>query len=360
MRIAQIVPGLRPHDAVSTDSLRMTAVLRAAGHEVTTFAWQAEGVDEPVLDPATLADWVRSPDDILVYHYCTGIEAILDLFRRVKARRVVRYHNITPPGFFRGWAPGYVAACTAGRAQIEKFARLKCELYLGDSTYNNQDFIAVGVDPERCSVLPPFHACEDLLGRAPDYRRIPNVAGAPLLLMIGRIAPNKGLLELVDALEACRSQVDPGTHLLVFGKLDPNLAVYGDALRARIEERGLVGNVTIIGDAGDEELKAGLAAATALVMLSGHEGFCVPLVEAMALGAPVVAYASSAVPETLGDAGLLWDDRDPALFAASIQRLHADTALRAALRQRGSERYSAHFAPAVLERRLIEIFARFS
>jgi len=99
--------------------------------------------------------------------------------------------------------------------------------------------------------------------------------------------------------------------------------------------------------------------ATALVMLSAHEGFCVPVVEALALGTPVIAYGSSALPETIGDAGLVWEDRDPALIAAAVARLHADADLRAQLRERGKARYAERFAPAVLERDLLAAFSRF-
>ncbi len=359
MRIAMLAPGLRPHDAVSNDCLQMAEVLRRHGHEVTQFAWHAEHIAEPVADPATLETWVRSPDDVVVYHYCTGIDAAIDILRRVRARRVVRYHNITPPGFFRGWSPAYVATCVNGREQIATLARLRCDLYLGASAFNNGDFIDAGVDPARCLALPPFHVAEKLLAASADYRRVPRVSGAPLLLMVGRIAPNKGYLELADALAACRAGVADGAHLLVYGKLDSNLAGYGQAFHARIEEHGLREHVTVIGDAGDAELRAGFAAATALVMLSAHEGFCVPVVEALALGTPVIAYASSALPETLGDAGLLWESRDPALIAAAIARVHADADLRERLRERGQARYAATFAPAVLERGLLAAFSRF-
>lgn len=360
MRIAMLAPGLRPHDAVSNDCLQMVEVLRSNGHDVTLFAWHAERIEEPVSDPATLEAWVRSPRDVVIYHYCTGVDAAVGLMRRVRARRVVRYHNITPPGFFRGWSPGYVAACETGRAEIAKFARMQCDLYLGDSAYNNDDFIDAGVDPSRCAVVPPFHECERLLAQEPDYGRIPKVAGAPLLLMVGRIAPNKGYLELVDALAACRTAVAEEAHLLVFGKLDPNLASYGEAFHARIDEHGLRKNVTIIGDGGDAELRAGFAAATALVMLSAHEGFCVPVVEALALSTPVIAYASSAIPGTLGDAGLLWESRDPALVAAAVGRVHADKDLRAFLRERGRHRYDSVFAPDVLQRGLLDALSRFA
>lgn len=356
MRIAVLVPGLAPHDAVSNDALGMSAVLRHLGHEVGVFTPHARGVAEPALAPDTIEDWLRSPDDVVLYHYCVGWDFPLALFRRTRARRILRYHNITPPEFFAGWSPGYEAACIEGRAQLDAYAALGCELYLGDSPYNIEDFTGRGVDAARCAVVAPFHEVEQLLSLTPDARRIP--AGAPLLLMIGRISPNKGYLELVDALAATVAGGLADAHLLVIGKLDPNLASYGDALRARIAERGMQAHVTWLQDANGAELRAACAQAGALVMLSRHEGFCVPLVEAMAIGTPVVALASSAMPSTLGDAGLLWpEDADPWLVAASVARVHADDALRETLRARGRARYAQVFAPERLTARLAAVLA---
>jgi len=357
-RIAILTPGLSAHDAVSNDARGMAHALRADGHEVALFARSAHGVDETVHAPQDLDRWLASPADVVIYHYCVGWDFALALLGRVRARRVIRYHNITPPEFFEGWSPGYVAACAEGRAQLDAFAAMGCELYLGDSPYNIEDFSVRGVPPERCAVLPPFHEIEALAALAPDARRIP--AGAPLLLMIGRIAPNKGYLELVDALAACRAGIAPDAHLLLIGKLDPNLSAYGDALRARIAERGVATHLTWLADANGAELRAACARADALVMLSRHEGFCVPLVEAMALGTPVVALASSAVPWTLGEAGITWESADPWLVAASAARIGADAALRDELRARGRARYERVFAPAVLAAGLRTVMARFT
>src|SRR5690606_17446024 len=123
-------------DAVSNDVRGMTAVLREDGHEVAVFAASAQGVDEDVRPPERLHEWLTHRDDVLVYHYCVGWDVALDAMRKTRARRVVRYHNVTPPEFFVDWSPGYVAACEAGRAQLDDFAKLHCELYLGDSPYN--------------------------------------------------------------------------------------------------------------------------------------------------------------------------------------------------------------------------------
>lgn len=359
MRIAVLVPGLRAYDAVSNDARQMAVALRGQGHEVALFAMEAHGVDEPVLSHEALADWITSPRDVVIYHFCTAWDFPLELFRHIRARRVVRYHNVTPPGFFRGWSDGYVSACGNGRKQIAAFARLGCELYLGCSPFNLEDFAAEGVDAARMAVLAPFHPVEALAATAPDARRMPDNGGAPLLLMVGRIVPNKSYLELAEALAACVREVDGQSHLLLIGKLAPALASYGEAFWQRVDQLGLRERVTLIDDADGPTLRAAYAAATALVMLSAHEGFCVPVIEALALGTPVVAYGSSAIPWTLGDAGLIWDDRDAHLVAASVGRIYADPALREHLLERGRARYRDAFAPVVLERELAAVMRRF-
>ncbi|HEY0232370.1 MAG TPA: glycosyltransferase family 4 protein [Dokdonella sp.] len=352
-----LVPGLAPFDAVSNDTLGMTAALRRRGHEVAVFAPHARGVDEPILAPAAIDDWLRSPQDVLLYHYCVGWDFPLALFQRTRARRIVRYHNITPPAFFADWSEGYVAACAEGRGQLDAYAAMNCDLYLGCSPYNLEDFTARGVDPARCALLPPFHEVEQLRALSSDAQRLPE--GSPLLLMVGRLAPNKAHFALIDALAALKAQ-QPRAHLLSLGKLDPNLSRYGDALDARIHERGVAAETTLLQDAGGAELRAAYEHADVLLMLSEHEGFCVPLIEAMALGTPVIARASSALPWTLGDAGLLFESADPHLIAAAVLRLQADAELRETLRERGRARYAELFLPAVLERGLHAIMQRFA
>ncbi|MET0226841.1 MAG: glycosyltransferase family 4 protein [Dokdonella sp.] len=356
MRIGVLVPGLAAHDAVSNDTLGMTAALRRLGHEVAVFAPHARGVDEPILAPAAVGDWLRSPQDVLLYHYCVGWDFPLALFQRTRARRILRYHNITPPAFFADWSEGYVTACAEGRGQLDAYAAMNCELYLGCSPYNLEDFSVRGVDPARCALLPPFHQVEQLRGLQADAQRLP--AGSPLLLMVGRLAPNKAHFALVDALAALKLQ-QPRAHLLSLGKLDPNLSRYGDALEARIHERGVAAETTLLQDANGAELRAAYERADALLMLSEHEGFCVPLIEAMALGTPVIARASSALPWTLGNAGLLWESADPHLIAAAVLRLRTDRELRETLRERGRARYAERFAPSVLERDLHAVLQRF-
>lgn len=350
MRVALLVPELTRHDAVSNDARGMASALRRHGHEVALFAQHARDGDDGVLPPEDVPRWLDSRDDVLIYHYCVGWDFALELMRTTRARRVVRYHNVTPPEFYDGWSQAHVAACAHGRAQLDAFASLACDLYLGDSPYNLEDFTARGVPAHACAVLPPFHEIEHLAMLDADPRRIP--AAAPLLLLVGRLAPNKGHLDLVDALAACVAAGATEPHLLLVGKLDPQLSAYGEALNERIVAHGLGARVTVLSDADGPELRAAFERATALLMPSRHEGFCVPLVEAMALGTPIVALGSSAIPWTVGDAGLVWEAPDAALFAASVLRIERDPELRAQLRDRGRARYAGMFSPPVLEQGL--------
>jgi glycosyltransferase involved in cell wall biosynthesis len=110
------------------------------------------------------------------------------------------------------------------------------------------------------------------------------------------------------------------------------------ALHRYVADLGLTGAVTFTGHAGDDAVAAAYAKADVLVVTSEHEGFGVPVVEAMAAGLPVVAFERGALPEVLGDAGVLVSDKNPYALAASVHALVADRPRRAALAETGRRR----------------------
>lgn len=361
MNIGVLVPVLSDKDAVGADALEMAAALERLGHRVRVFAETTIGSVGKTSKPAALADFVRSPDDLAIYHFSYGWPRALALLRALRCRRIVRYHNITPPQFFEGYSPEYVAACTSGRAEIAPLAGLGCELYLAASAFNAEDFLDAGVDAARSAVLPPFNRIDRLLHAHADLALLDRYkSGATTWLSVGRLAPNKGHLDLVDAFAAYRAAYDASARLIVVGRADPRLSRYTDAVRALIDARGVAGAVHFQSDVDDGELKAAYLVADALICLSEHEGFCVPVVEAMALGTPVVGHAAGAIPATAGDAALLWEDGDPYLYAASVARLREDAALRRVLRERGLARVRDAFSTQTLTRTLGEILGRFA
>lgn len=356
MKAAILLPVLAGRDAVGNDALAMARLLREQGIETRVFCDSAHGVDETTHAPAGLPDFAGGPDDLVIYHFSVGWPIALDLLRRVRGFRVVRYHNITPPAFFAGTSRIYETACARGRAEIPDVARLGCELYVGASRYNLDELHEHGVPAERGAVLAPFHRIGHLIDAQADLGLLDELSdGAHNVLMVGRIAPNKAHPELVDAFAAYVDAYGDPARLLIVGKSDPGLIAYSDTIRERIAQHRLGDRVWWLESVDEAQLKAAYLASHAFMTLSRHEGFCVPLVEAMALGVPVVAHGSSAIPETIAGGGLVWDEVDPWLYAASLSRLAADAPFRNGLRAAAHTRYEQTYASDVLRERFLAL-----
>jgi glycosyltransferase involved in cell wall biosynthesis len=161
-------------------------------------------------------------------------------------------------------------------------------------------------------------------------------AGGARWLSVGRIAPNKAIEDTIAALMVTRRHDDPAATLLIIGK--PATSSYADALYRHVASLGLSDAVTFGGHASDATVAAAYAQADVLVVTSAHEGYCVPVVEAMTVGLPVVAFRQGALPEVLGAAGVLVDSRDPYALAATIATVVRDAPLRARLAEQAVQR----------------------
>jgi glycosyltransferase involved in cell wall biosynthesis len=150
--------------------------------------------------------------------------------------------------------------------------------------------------------------------------------GGADLLFVGKVSPHKAPHDLVKMLAVYRRLYDPRARLHLVGS--PLGERYAAALGAFVRELGLGEAVSVTGSLPAGALESYYRAADVFVCASEHEGFCVPLVEAMGHGVPVVAYGVCAVPETVGDAGLLLDSKEPLRFAAAVARVLSDAALR--------------------------------
>ena len=355
MKAAILLPVLAGKDAVGNDALAMVQLLRERGVDTRVFCETATGVSEPTQPAEDALAFAGGPGDLLIYHFSVGWPLALDILRRARGFRVVRYHNITPAEFFSGISRIHESACARGRAEIADVAQLGCELYLCDSRYNLDELVEHGAPGERGAVVAPFHRVEQLVEAQADVGLLDQLNdGARNVLMVGRVAPNKGHVELVDAFAAYVDGYGDPARLIIVGKSDPALAVYGDRVRERIEQHRLGSRIYWLESIDEARLKAAYLASHAFMTLSRHEGFCVPLIEAMALGVPVVAHGSSAIPETAGSGGVIWHETDPWLYAASLARLGTDAHFRNDLRDAARARYLREFAPAVLRERFFK------
>jgi glycosyltransferase involved in cell wall biosynthesis len=344
-RIALLTPLLTTADAISNDLYGMQAALQQQGHEVRLFANEnaTTGID---VQPATkIRNYLTNPADLLIYHYSMGWNYGLHLLRELKCQTAVKYHNITPPEFFTNISVDYENVCRQGRAQIEQIAKADCDVYLADSEYNANELLGEGVDESKCFVVAPFHHIDKLEQLAPDAQVLDNYVNDHVnILMVGRVAPNKGHAALIETLAIYRREYTSAARLLIVGKEDEPLESYSRSLRQMVARLELDGSVVFAGCVSDEQLKAYYLAADFFMLTSEHEGFCVPLVEAMAMKVPIIACASSAIPATVGKAGLVWNERNPYLLAESINYLNQDESIAAALGLMGRRRYEECFS----------------
>ncbi|MGH7224465.1 MAG: glycosyltransferase, partial [Gemmataceae bacterium] len=164
---------------------------------------------------------------------------------------------------------------------------------------------------------------------------------------------------LLDAFAVYHHRYNANSRLVLIGRGEPRQDKYTQSLRQQVWRLGLSGHVIFVDSASDAELKAYYERASVFVLASEHEGFCVPVVEAMALQVPIVAYGSTAVPHTLGDAGLVWDNTDPFLLAQSIDTVVRDVTVRRGLTERGRRRYLEWFTNQRIEDDFLRALRRY-
>ncbi len=297
--------------------------------------------------------FLKDPADLMIYHYSIEWGPGLELLRDLECRTAIKYHNVTPPEFFVGVSQWHEEKCRIGRAELKTLAHANCDVYLSDSEYNRQDLLNEGVAPEKCFVVPPFHHIDRLHALEADLEVLDDYRdGKTNILMVGRVAPNKGHPALIEAFAVYHHDYNRDSRLLVIGKEEEAFKRYSKRLRETTAFLLMNDSVLFTGEASDSALKAYYLLASVFAIASEHEGFCVPIIEAMSMKVPVVAYASSAVPATVGGAGLVLDERSPYLMAEAIDRLVRDESLNIALGMKGWQRYQQQFTNEQIEMEL--------
>jgi glycosyltransferase involved in cell wall biosynthesis len=250
-----------------------------------------------------------------------------EAFAALDGGRVLQYHNVTPAAYFAPYDPALFRLATLGRQQLATLVG-RVELALGDSEYNRRELELLGFG--RTGVFPI----------AVDTGRITRPVRRPALeevlddglvnfLFVGRIAPNKKIEDHLRMAEVYKRYVDAYYRFIFVGRFDV-VPRYYSMLRALMAEYRLLNDRFVFtGPVPDEELAIYYRHAAVYISLSEHEGFCVPLVEAMAAEVPVLAYAAAAVPDTLGGAGVQFAPKDLELAAELLGVVAFDDRLRA-------------------------------
>ncbi len=297
---------------------------------------------------------VAAPEDILVYHLAIG-STVADWLAQRRQTLVVVHHNLTPVEFLRAWDPAATYGVEWGQRQLPELAG-RASLGIGVSSFNEADLIRAGYNPTTVApVMVDLSKWPDLeperTGQDPEPAA--SEAAASSWLFVGRLAASKCQHDLVRSLAAYRHAYDDPARLRLVG--GPTAGPYVDAVRSFAAALDLGPAVILTGPISDAELAAEYRRADVFVCLSKHEGFCVPLLEAMTAGLPIVAAGSAAVPETVAQAGLVLPIRGgrqapPLQVAAAVHRVLADGRLRGQLVNAGAGRVAALSAEASARR----------
>lgn len=333
-RIIQMVDSLNYGDAIGNHAVAISRKLSALGITNTICVNYAD----PRLEQyATLiSDYHEEADDIVIYHLCTGSSLsnkVMDLHCKV----IINYHNITPPSFFSDYGRRYYDGAMQGYKEARMLAE-RADYVVTPSEYNKSEMIKLGY---KCPIdVVPIIIKFDDYQQTPDENVLNTYRNTDSdyknIIFVGRIVPNKRQEDLLKDFCYYQKYYHEKSRLFIIGNY-VNMELYYLQLKKYIKNIKLQ-NVIFPGHISFSELLAYYRASDLFLCESEHEGFCVPLVEAMYFKVPLIAYASSAIPDTVGDAGLLLQKKNPAYTASLMNELLSNPQEIKSMQQRQTER----------------------
>lgn len=351
----QFVAGFASHDAISNEARVLRSMFRGWGLESEIFCEHKRVVPELRKDTRNLADAAATikPDDIVVLHLSIGSQANL-LFKDLRCRKVIVYHNITPPDFFTHLQEEIAHHLRTGLEEARALAGT-ADVVLADSQFNANGLLEMGY--RNVHVMPLKLNREQWEGSLDRKITQRYGDGRTNVLFVGRCAPNKRIEDLLFAHYYLQRYVDPGARLIHIGSC-AGLERYEALLRTKSADLKLQ-NVIFAGSLRADALRAFFSVATVFLCMSEHEGFCIPLIEAMAHRVPVLAHAAGAVPETMDGAGVLIREKRFDVIAELIGRIATQRELREAIvsaQTQRVERYLGQDFDALWKARLQPLF----
>ena len=341
MTINQWVPAAHRGDAVADRARRVRDLLRARGFDSNLYALS---IDDNLRDDVLPFDHVSShAGDATILHF--AVPSIMSTkLTQLKSRTIIQNHNITPAYIIAPYDRGIFRIAALGREELKTLVG-HVDVALGDSEYNRQELATLGftstgvmpiiVDTERITGSPGEPALEEtLLGD-----------GLANILFVGRIAPNKKIEDIIRLAEHYKRYVDTDYRFIFVGRTDAVPRYYDTILALIAEYQMPKDRFLFTGTVTESELATYYRSSSAYISLSEHEGFCVPLVEAMSADLPILAFGATAIPETLGGAGICFSPKDLEYAAEMLGLLVYDEAVRSKVIA-GQQSRVADFGPA--------------
>lgn len=352
--IHQLLAGAGTGDAITNYAFEIQKILIDLGFTSDIFA-PYEHISKEHKNGAikNITEYSSSESDILLYHYSIGSKAT-NIYLNAKCHKCLCYHNITPGKYFRNISITTAANLDKGRIELQRLAS-SCEIAISDSSFNSMELIAMGF---KNTEVVPIKFPREYLNTEPDNKIMENYCdGKTNLLFVGRIVPNKRFEDLIKTFYFYNKTVNRNSKLILVGSYIGN-EVYYHYLKTLVATLSLIDSVIFTGHIYLNTLIAYYRSAAALLCLSEHEGFCLPLLEAMQFNLPVFALKQAAVPETMGNSGVLFEELDYVKISEIIGFILENPMLVEKILKRQQMRLM-EFNSISIKERLLKIFEKY-
>ena len=330
MKAVILTPTLVPHDAVGNDVRMQHKVLNEI---IPTFLYTDSFVEDSYSSPylitkEELLNLSLNKNNIFIYHHSVYWELGDTLLPQTKAKIFIKYHNITPPNFFAPYNKTYENICRLGILQNQRLKKLDA-LFLADSSFNAKDF-------PNAKVVPVFTLLDDFQKEI-DLQFADTLLNNQLnILFVGRFAPNKGHTHLVKTIFLLKEYgLNPTLHIA--GAIDKRLAKYYQEIKDLISFYSLEKNIKIYNKLPFKKLLTLYKTSDIFLLLSEHEGFCVPILESQTTSLPIVSVDKTAIKETIGKEQIVLKDFDYNKIASTIFTLYKNPSYQTYLSAKGRE-----------------------
>ena len=358
MKIIIALPLLSLHDAISNDVRQQCKLLNTEGLDTVIYATEARlDLKQLLINRNSLKKYLKKTENLLIYHHGVAWEEGRWLLNEAKCKVWVKFHNVTPSSFYKDYDRGGYHATQAGEAQTHGIARLaKIDKFIGDSAYNCESLKQLGVESDRMTVIPPFmmteeyntaNIDEDLAAKLND--------GKKHFLTVGRVVPNKGHSHLINTVFSYVNFFGTEIKLHIVGSLNMQDKRYYYELEDMINHFNLGEQINFHQNTNFDEMHTFYRTVDALIMMSEHEGFCLPIAEAQLHKLPIIALDRGAVGETLGANQILFKEPNYDIFAVALHRITQDQTLREIVTTNGINNFNQRFQSKVILKQLLSL-----
>lgn len=334
MEIVQVVESISSGDGVSNVVKVLDKVIKENQYPTRILEGNLLQEDCDLID--------KDPDNIVFYHAALLIDPMV---KYLKCRKVMIFHNITFPECFEGFDERLRRETIRGWHDIGEISDFfECAVVF--SEFSKECLIKEGWDEKKIFVLPILVRFEKMRGSLNRNLVEKYKGNGSNFLFTGRICPNKRQEDIILAFSEYKKRYEKNSRLFLVGSV--TTPSYQKALENLISRLKLEDSAFLCGFVSIEDYISYYELSDVYICMSSHEGFCIPLVEAMFFHKPIIAFDGTAVHDTMGCCGVLVRTRDPYTIANKMQLLMTNKAKRDEILE-GQNKRLEELNPDILE-----------